>query len=70
MAAPQVANDLAVLVVEVSKRRIIEGRHSLSLIENDANRAVLKQQPRLALQKDAHILVQPQLNKVLRQLLI
>jgi hypothetical protein len=48
----------------------MEHIHALPLAEDHPDRAVLKHQPRFPLQKDRHLLVQPQLIKVLRQALI
>jgi hypothetical protein len=67
MPAFEVANDLPMLIMQMSESRVIEGGHPVTLIENHPNRGVFKEQTGLARQKHAHILVQPQLNKVVRQ---
>lgn len=71
MKARQRGDDVAVLLVEMLEGGIlVEHVHPLPLAENHPDRAVLEHQPRLPIEKDAHLLVQPQLNKVLRQALI
>src|SRR5690606_36960630 len=67
----QRGDDVAVLLVEMLESGIfMEDVHALPLREDHPDRAVLEHQPRLALQKDRHLLVQTQLNKMLRQPLI
>ena len=67
----QAGDDVQVMLVQVLEGRILaEDIHALPLREDDADRAVLEDQPRLPIQKDTHLLVQPQLNKMLRQPLI
>jgi hypothetical protein len=69
--ARQRGDDVAVLLIEVLESGIfVEDIHALPLTEDHADRTVLKHQPGFPLQKDRHLLVQPQLNKVLRQPLI
>jgi hypothetical protein len=69
--AGQRGDDVAVLLVEMSEGGIlVEDVHPLALRENHADRAVLEHQPRLTRQENGHLLVQHQLNKVLRQPLI
>ena len=71
MKARQGGDDVAVLLVQMLERRIlVENIHALPLRKNHPDGAVLKYQPRFTLQKDGHLLVQTQLNKMLRQPLI
>ena len=71
MEARQGGDNVAVLLIEMLEGRIfVEDIHALSLRKDHADRAVLEYQPRLSSEKDAHLLVQTQLNKVVRQPLI
>lgn len=71
MEARQRSDDVTVLLVEMLEGRIlVKDIHPLPLRKDDANGAVLEHQPRFTRKEDAHLLVQPQLNKVLRQALI
>jgi len=71
MEARQGGDDVAVLLVEMLEGGIfMEDIHALPLAEDHADRAVLKHQPRFSSEENTHLLVQPQLNKVLRQPLI
>lgn len=67
----QRGDDIAVLLVEMLERRIlVEHIHALPLRKDHADRTVLEHQSRFTCEENAHLLVQPQLNKVLRQPLI
>ncbi|MBE2184465.1 MAG: hypothetical protein IAE89_13635 [Anaerolineae bacterium] len=69
--ARQRGDDVAVLLVEMLERGILmEDIHALPLREDDADGAVLEYQPCLPSEENTHLLVQPQLNKVVRQALI
>lgn len=69
--ARQRGDNVAVLLIEMLKSSIfVEDIHALPLAEDHADGAVLEHQPRLTSEENAHLLVQPQLNKVLRQPLI
>jgi type II secretory pathway predicted ATPase ExeA len=69
--ARQRGDDVAVLLVQVLESRVlVEDVHALPLRKDHTDRAVLEYQPRFTSQEDAHLLVQPQLNKMLRQPLI
>jgi hypothetical protein len=57
MSAFEVADDVAVLVVEVVEGGVIEGLHPCTLVEDDADGRIFKQETRLVCQKDGHILV-------------
>ena len=71
MEARQGSDDVAVLLVEMLEGRVfVEYVHALALRKDHTDWAVLEHQPRLASEENAHLLVQPQLNKVLRQPLI
>ena len=70
-AALQPGDDLQVLARQVREGRIVaEDLHPAALVEDHPDRAVLEDQPGFPLSEDGHLLVQPQLNKVLRQPLI
>jgi hypothetical protein len=57
------------LLVEVLERRVLmEDIHALSLRENHPNRAVLKDQTCFTFQKNAHLLLQHQLDNQLCRL--
>jgi len=57
--ARQIGDDLAVLVVEVLEGGILfEDVQPLALVEDHADGTVLEHQPRLAIEQDAHLLVQ------------
>ncbi|MEZ4672235.1 MAG: hypothetical protein R3E39_30380 [Anaerolineae bacterium] len=69
--ARQGGDNVAVLLIEMLESGILmEDIHALPLRKDHPDRAVLEHQPRFPLQKDRHLLVQPQLNRVLRQPLI
>ncbi len=71
MKARQGGNDVPMLRVEVLESGIIpKDVHPLPLREYDPDRAILKHQPRLAFEEHTHLLVQTQLDKILRQPLI
>ena len=59
MEAGQRGDDVAVLLIEVLEGCVfMEDVHALTLRKDHADRAVLKHQPRLAIQKDRHLLVE------------
>ena len=67
----QRGDDVAVLLVQVLESRVlVEDVHALPLTEHHPDRAVLKHQTGFSSEENTHLLVQPQLNKVLRQPLI
>ncbi|MDX2139948.1 MAG: hypothetical protein SF123_17815 [Chloroflexota bacterium] len=71
MKAGQCRDDVAVLLVEMLEGGIfVEDVHPLPLREDHPDRAVLEHQPRFTSQENTHLLVQTQLNKILRQPLI
>lgn len=71
MKAGQRGDNVAVLLVEMLEGGIlVEDIHPLTLRKDHADWAVLEHQPRLAREKDTHLLVQTQLNEMLRQPLI
>ena len=57
--AGQRRDDVAVLLVEVGESGIVmKDIHALALREDHPDRTVLEDQPRLAIQKDRHLLVE------------
>lgn len=71
MKTRQIGDDLAMLGVEVLEGGVlVENVQALPLVEDHADWAVLEHQPRFLFEEHAHLLVQPQLNKVVRQALI
>ena len=71
MEARQRGDDVAVLLVEMLEGGIfMENIHALPLRKDHADRTVLEHQPRFTGEENAHLLVQTQLDEVLRQLLI
>ena len=71
METRQGSDDVAVLLVQMLERGIfVEDIHPLPLRKNHPDGAVLEYQPCFTLQEDGHLLVQTQLDKIMRQPLI